>query len=603
MKRLSDYLMDFLYEHGVRHIFMLSGGGIMYLVDSLGRSGIGHVCCHHEQACAIAAQAYAMYKNSLSVCLVTTGPGGTNALTGAAAAFVDSTPVLFISGQVKRADFASSRGVRQYGAQENDIVSMARPATKYAVTVTEPEDIRYHLEKALFLALNGRRGPVWLDVPLDVQSAMIDETKLRGFEHGKEKLEHTAEAARSAKHSEMAAKAARRASDMLKQARRPLFLIGHGVLAAGAGERFLELQRKCALPVLCTWRALGVMDSGDPYFFGSPGLQAPRYSNLILQGADLLIIIGTRLDNMITAYSEQRFGMRARKIVVDIDERELKKLRLTDAEYFCCDAGEFIGAMLREEMEPSDTGSWLGFCRSLKERFPLLAERQAKPLCGVNLYRAAERISDYCSADDALVFSSTSRCNTAGHIAFKRKAGQRAVSSMGLGSMGFALPSAVGAHFASGKKRVVVLEGDGSLQLNIQELQTIRHYGVNAKIFVFSNGGYAAIKAMQDRNFGSRHVGCTEDSGVSMPSLERIALAYGLPFYRIESDGAIDDTVRAVMDSEGPAVCEILGDIDFDEIPKCISFVGADGKISSAALENPYPFLSERELKDIYGGL
>lgn len=602
MKRLSDYLIDCLHERGVRHVFMLSGGGIMYLVDSVGKSGMEYVCCHHEQACAIAAQAYAMYKNTLSVCLVTTGPGGTNALTGAAAAFVDSTPVLFISGQVKRADFASLRGVRQYGAQENDIVSMARPVTKYAATVTEPEDIRYHLEKALFLALNGRRGPVWLDIPLDVQSAVIDETKLRGFDPEMETLDHTIEAARSIRQSKIAA-AARRAREMLSKAKRPLFLVGHGVIAAGAEEKFLELQSKCAVPVMSTWRALGVFDSEDKDFFGSPGLQAPRFSNIILQGADLLIILGTRLDNMITAYSERRFGIRAKKLVVDIDARELNKLALSGTEHLNCDVGAFIDEMLREDIEPANIEDWLEFCREIKERFPLLNEKQAKPLGGANLYKAVERISEHCKADDALVFSSTSRCNTAGHIAFKRKAGQKAVSSMGLGSMGFALPSAVGAHFASKGSRVIVLEGDGSLQLNIQELQTIRHYAINAKIFVFSNGGYAAIKTMQDRNFGARHVGCTEFSGISMPSLEKIALAYGFPYYHIETDEEISETIKAVMESGGAAICEIRGDIDFDEIPKCISSVGADGKITSAALENPYPFLTERELDDIYSEL
>ncbi len=593
MTRVSDYVMDFLKEQGVDKIFLLSGGGIMHLVDSLGRSGMGYVCCHHEQACAIAAQAYAMYKNTLGVCLVTTGPGGTNALTGAAAAYMDSTPVLFVSGQVKRADFASLRGVRQYGAQENDIVSMAKPVTKYAVTVTEAREIKYHLQKAVYSALEGRQGPVWLDIPLDVQSEKVDVKSLCEYSPKDEIVRCEAETGRGCE-------LARR---MLTESRRPVIIAGHGVIASRASEMLRRLQKKLGLPLMSTWRALEIMDGDDPLFFGSPGLQAPRYSNIIVQGADLLIIIGSRLDNMITAYNGRNFGIRAKKLVVDIDENELKKLDLTCAEKIRCDAGDFIEAMLNADIPPRDYSEWLNFCSGMKARFSLSSERQAEKLSGADLYKAAEALSRFCAADDALVFSSTSRCNTAGHIAFKRKEGQRAVSSMGLGSMGFALPSAVGAYFASGGKRTVVLEGDGSFQLNIQELQTIRHYGIEAKIFVFSNGGYAAIKTMQDRSFNGLYVGCTGESGVSMPSLERIAEAYGMAFLRADNDESLEAVIGEAMRMQGAVICEIAGDIDFDEIPKCISSVDSEGKITSAALENPYPFLTARELEEIYSVL
>jgi len=604
MIRLSDYIVRYLRDEGVNNVFMLAGGGAMYIVDSVGRNGMEYVCCHHEQACSIAAQAYAMYKNSLGVCVVTTGPGGTNALTGTAAAYVDSTPVLYISGQVKTPDFASLRGVRQYGAQENDIIPMVKPITKYAVTILEPDEVKYHLQKAVYLATHGRQGPVWLDVPLDIQAAMIDETALRGFDPESEEPgepDYTI-LPECAERKEKVAGTARLAREMLKAAKRPLFLCGHGVAASGARERFRALQAKLGVPMMSTWRALEIMDTDNPFFFGSPGLQAPRYSNLILQGADLLIILGTRLDNMITAFNEPHFGFRAKKIVVDIDERELNKLKLTEATFLSCDVSEFIDAMLTacEGMPAPDIGRWLDFCRSLKARFPLLAEKQAKELGGADLYRAAHTISKYCGPDDALVFSSTSRCNTAGHIAFKRRAGQRSVSSMGQGSMGFALPSGVGAYFASGKKRTVILEGDGSLQLNIQELQTVKHYGINAKMFIYGNRGYAAIKTMQDRNFDGLHVGSTEESGLSMPDLGRIAAAYGIPYYRIDDDNMLESTVKAVMAEKGAVICEICGALDFDEIPKCISSVDECGKRVSAALENPFPFLPEEELTVIY---
>jgi len=321
-----------------------------------------------------------------------------------------------------------------------------------------------------------------------------------------------------------------------------------------------------------------------------------------LQGAELLIILGTRLDNMITAFNEQHFGFRAKKIVVDIDESELKKLALTDAEFLTCDARDFIDAMLSEIESTAvpNINHWLDFCRRTKARFPLLSEKQALQLDGADIYRATYTISENCGPDDALVFSSTSRCNTAGHIAFKRKARQKSVSSMGMGSMGFALPSAVGAYFASGKKRTVVLEGDGSLQLNIQELQTVKHYNIDVKIFIFSNSGYAAIKTMQDRNFNGFYVGSNNESGVSMPELRKIASAYGIPYFQVTDNDQLDSSIRAVMDCDGAVICEIIGSIDFDEIPKCISSVDETGKRTSAALENPFPFLSADELDSIY---
>jgi acetolactate synthase-1/2/3 large subunit len=588
-------LIEELARQGVAHVFTLSGGGIMYLLDALGRSGAEYVCCHHEQAAAIAAQSYAMYRNGLGACLVTTGPGGVNALTACAAAYMDSTPVLFLSGQVKTADFASRRRVRQFGAQENDIVSMARPVTKYAVLVEKPEDALYELQKAVFLARHGRRGPVWVDVPLDVQSAVEEEKALRRFDPSREE---------SAAFSGLA-QGLDLALRLLAESRRPLILIGHGLVASGALEEFLKLSARLGVPIVATWRALGVMNHEDRLFFGSPGLQAPRYSNLITQGADFLLALGTRLDNMITAFSEPRFAFRARKLIVDVEANEIAKLDMPGVVPVVCDAGLFVTRLLAA-LPPRPVGgisAWLGFCADMRDRFPLLKEAQDKPLTKVNLYRAAEVISNLCRPDDVIVVSSTSRCNTAGHIAFKYRAGQRPISSMAFGSMGFALPSVTGAWFASGRRRVIMLEGDGSLQLNIQELETIRSRGMNAKLFIFSNGGYAAIAAMQDRNFAGFRVGSDEASGVSLPRLERIAEAYGIAFTRISTDGEIEEGVRETLALDGPVICEMLGDMHFDEIPKCVSSVNAEGRRVSAALENPYPFLPEAELAAMYGRL
>ncbi len=589
----------------------------MYLMDALGHSDIEYVCCHHEQAAGIAAVGYAIENNDLGVCLVTTGPGGTNALTAAGAAYVDSTPVLFISGQVKTSDFASLRGVRQFGAQENDIVSMAKPVTKYAVTVTDKNSIRFHLEKAIYMALHGRRGPVWIDIPLDIQNSEVDPEALLGYSYDcdNDNMSDDIQIHKEPNTADIDEKIDGLIND-LARSRRPLFLVGHGLKASGAENNFRELVKKLSIPVQTTWRELALFDDDDPLFYGSPGLQARRYSNLIIQGADLLIVLGSRMDNMITAFNEEHFACRARKYVVDIDSHEIDKLSMPDMIGINCDITYFLERLNDRLNQDSDISAisdvtasscrkeWTDECDSLRKKYPLLSEKQIANLPGVDLYKLTDIVSGYCTVDDIISISSTSRCNTAGHIAFRHKAGQRLISSMGFGSMGFALPHAIGAWFASDipadSRRVIMFEGDGSLQLNIQELQTIVHHGINAKMFIFSNTGYAAIATMQDRNFDGFHVGSDPDSGVTIPNLGRIADAYGIPYYLIEDNELIEDVVREVMGMQGPVLCEFRGSILFDEIPKCISSVDETGKRVSAALENPFPFLSEEEMDSIY---
>ena len=598
--RLSDYVMQFLEEQKVKHIFMLSGGGIMYLVDSLGRSKIDYVCCHHEQAAGIAAQTYAMEKNNLGVCLVTTGPGGTNALTAAGAAYVDSTPVLFITGQVKTADFASLRNVRQFGAQENDIVSMAKPVTKYAETVIKAEEIRYHLEKAVYIAMHGRRGPVWLDIPLDIQNAEINPDSLVGFDINE--VDDNDVVAERNPDERVIENVIDDVIISLQNSKRPLLLIGHGLISSDAQDVFREIQRKLKIPVVSTWRALEVMDYDDEFFFGSPGLQANRYSNLITQGADYLIVLGSRMDNMITAFNEEHFAFRAKKVIVDIDVNEIKKLAMKNVTPVVCDVSFFLNILKNkiEGITVPNYSEWLDFCLKLKYHYPLLNEKQEQKVAGIDLYQFTMKLSEYCDKTDVIVASSTSRCNTAGHMAFKHKKNQKTISSMGFGSMGFALPSVVGAWFASDKKRIIMLEGDGSLQLNIQELQTVAHHDINVKMFIFDNTGYAAIATMQNRNFEGFHVGSDAESGVTFPNLRKIADAYAIPYFFVNRSEESEKIIKQAMETEGPVICEFQGSILYDEIPKCISMLDKDGNRVSATLENPFPFLEQSEMDEIY---
>lgn len=586
--KLSDFVFKYLEDYGLKTVFMLSGGGIMHLVDSLGKSAVDYVCCHHEQAAAIAAQAYAMYQNKLGCCLVTTGPGGTNALTGTVAAYMDSTPVLFLSGQVKRSDFASLRGVRQFGAQENNIVDMVKPVTKYATLLENPDDILYELDKCIYYATQGRQGPVWLDIPLDVQAANVDEKNLQRFIRPNQVLypkinisiDYTV--------------------DCLNKAKRPIILLGHGVISSNSQEMIRRFIKKIKIPVMSTWRALEIFNSEDDIFFGSPGLQAPRYSNIIIQNSDLLIVLGSRLDNMITAFNEEHFAHQAKKIIVDIDENEIRKLHMSNIYPVVGDINEYLRSLEKKSSAITTNYSrWIENCKLLKSKFSILKERQDKP-SGVNLYAVTSEISKCARSDDAIVISSTSRCNTAGHIAFCRKQGQKSVSSMGLGSMGFALPSAVGVGVVNNVKRVIVIEGDGSFQLNLQELETIVSNRIEAKLFIFSNHGYAAIQTMQDRNFQSFYVGCNESSGLFFPNTEKIAYAYDIPYLCINSNEEIVNKVNEAMNMNGSVICEIFGSPEFDEIPKCISHVNEKtGKRVSAFLENPYPFISDEKLNAI----
>lgn len=587
--KLSDFVFQFLEKQGVCHVFTLTGGGIMHLVNSMGHSNMKYSCCHHEQAAAIAAQAYSMYNDQLSLCLVTTGPGGTNAITGAAAAYVDSTPVIYMTGQVKRSDFASIRGVRQFGAQENDIISMVKPITKYAVLLNEPNDIQYELEKCVYMANHARKGPVWIDIPLDVQAAEIAPDKLRHF--CPPKLMHSIENPLD--------DAIKYTCRLLEGAKRPVILVGYGMVSSKAESLVRFFSRKSGIPLMATWRALDIMSTDDENFFGSPGLQAPRYSNLILQHSDVLIVLGSRLDNMITAFNEKHFAFRAKKVIVDIDEKEIEKLAMTNVYPVVSDVRVFMETLNKTIEISPDYSDWLKKCQNLKEKFSIFIEKQDKDEF-VNLYKVTKCISDLSNVDDTIVISSTSRCNTAGHIAFCHKEGQKTISSMGMGSMGFAIPSAVGAYYANGNKRVVVIEGDGSLQLNIQELQTVVGNNIDAKMFIFDNRGYAAITTMQDRNFDSFYVGSNEQSGLTMPDLGKIAYAYDIPYYEIAKDEDVKFIVEKVMNTVGPVICKICGSLWFDEIPKCISSIDENtGKRVSALLENPYPFLSGSDMESI----
>ena len=589
--KLSDYVAHFLVSIGVRDLFLISGGGMMHLLDSVGKEqGLRLICNLNEQASSICADSYGQFTNDLGVCMLTTGPGGTNAVTGIAASFLDSTPVLAISGQCKTADFASLRDVRQFGAQEVDIVSIVRPITKYAVTVTDPTRIRYHLEKAVYLARHGRKGPVWIDIPLDVQAAQVEPEALTGF---------CPEAEGYGGEEPDLSRPLAHIFDLLRQAHRPIFLIGGGLVASGAQQEFRKLARHLGVPVLSTWRAKDVFSEDDPLYFGAPGIPALRYANYILQNCDLLIIIGTRLNPALTAYDEPHFAFQAKKVIVDVDEKEIAKLKMAWEEALVCDAKVFVATMLEEAHRQAIPSYpvWQMFCSSLKARYPLDREVQPYDIGGlVDGYLLADRISDKMEATDVFAGSSSGRTCGISHMAISLRPGQRFISSMGLGSMGFTVPSAIACCLASGGRRTIALEGDGSLQHNIQELQLIRTYHLPVKLFILSNGGYASIYMMQKNNFDGRYAACVPETDLKFPALRDVAATYHLAYHRIASNDQIDRVLDRVLADDEPVLCEVCSSIYFDEIPKSMTVAHPDGTFSSSKLENLYPFLSEEEV-------
>lgn len=584
---VSEYIMDFLVENGIDTMFLISGGGMMHLLDAAKRQqGLELYFNLNEQASAICAESYAQFTRNFGVCMVTTGPGATNAVTGCAGAWVDSTPVMYISGQVKTEQMGQDRGLRIYGAQEIAIVPCVQPITKYAVTVRKADEIRYHLEKALYLATHGRKGPVWIDVPLDIQGTSINPEALEGYEP--EEVEEYC-----CSDDEIDG-----VIGLLNESDRPVILVGHGVVASKSQEAISELSNRIGVPTLATWRAKGIWGDEERLFMGSPGIPTTRYSNYVLQNADLVLIIGTRLNPAITAFNERHFAPHAKKIMVDIDSKEIEKLDIDFSMKIVSDAGIFINSLLEkvDKIIDKDRTCWINYCIDIKNKYPLSKEVQPYPNGNcVDGYLFAEKLSDRSTSDDVFVGSSSGRTCGISHMAYKLKKGQKFVTSMGLGSMGWCIPSAISCCIASKGKRTLVLEGDGSLQHNIQELQLIKTYGLPVKIFIYSNSGYASIFTMQRNNFNGRYAGCNEESGLQFPKLCDVANTYGLDYYYIRDNNQIDCILDEIMNNSNPCLCEINGNIEFDEIPKSMTIVNEDGTFSSSLLENLYPFVSEEE--------
>ena len=590
--KLSDYVVDFLIQRGLKHLFLLPGGGCMHLTDSVGkRPELDYVCCLHEQACAYAAEAYGEYTNAFGCALVTAGPGGTNAVTGAACAWIESSPCLFISGQAKRADLIHSQPqpVRSMGQQEVDIVAMVRPITKYAVIVLEPAEIRFHLEKALWLATHGRKGPVWIDIPLDVQAAQVDPATLTGFTPAVEDTRSfTGEIDRT-----LAA---------LACAHRPVIYAGNGVRTAGMLDTFHTLVERLRLPVLLTWKAADFLPEEHPGYVGRPGGIGQRAANFAQQKSDWILVLGARLDLPSVAFNHANFAPRAFKIFVDVDPAELAKFKAKIDVPVCADLARFLPELLAavEALPPADFSAWREQCRAWVRRFPVvLPEYQRQPAGAVSTYVLIDVLSDLLGPDDVIVPGSSGPCSDIFFQAFRIKAGQRVLNAPGLGAMGTGLPGTIGAALAAGGRRVVNVNGEGGFQLNIQELETVQRLRLPVKYLVLDNGGYRSVVSMQRGHFQGRLVGAEPGSRLTMPDTGRVAEAYGIPALYVDSHERLRDVLAEALARPGPVVCVIKTSVDEMTAPRAISEVRPDGTIVSKPMEDMWPFLDRTEYNAI----
>ncbi len=594
MIKVSDYIIQYLEQLGVNHMFMLPGGGAMHLNDSLGKSQkIQYVVCLHEQACAIAAEAYARVTNKPGLLMVTTGPGGTNAITGVAAAYIESTPMVVVSGQVKLADQIRGQGIRQQGMQELDIISIVKPVTKYAAMVTEPETIKYHLDKSLYQATSGRKGPVWLDIPLDIQASMVDETGLAGWEPEKE-----GDLQREERQKELERQALQ-VIDCLNASERPVLLAGNGIRLSGGAEAFEELVGCLQIPVLTTWNGIDLIGDSHPLFFGRPGGMGQRYANFVQQNSDFFLSIGARMNLLQTGYNFDGFAREAVKVMVDIDGNELKKVNVRPQIPICADAKEFIGLLLkhRDKIQRKSRTEWIAYGNRMKEKYPIVQKAHWEQEGYANTYALLDAITEQMGEDDIYVSGSSGTCIDISMQAFRVKKGQRVFATKGLASMGFGVPATVGACLAGNGRRTVCVNGDGGFQMNIQELETIRRLNLPIKIFVLNNQGYAQIHATQKNIFQGHYVACDEGSNLTLSPISGVAAAYGLKTAQIRDNRGLREKVKEVLAYDGPVVCEVFVPIELSAFPKQVSYKRADGQMESLPLEYMNPMLPEEELQ------
>lgn len=595
--RVADWIWKTLADWGTEHVFLVTGGGAMHLNDALGReTRIKYVCNLHEQACAMAAEGYARISGKPGVVNVTTGPGGTNALTGVMGAWLDSVPMIVISGQIKRSTMITSCPdikLRQLGDQEYNIVDAARPMTKLAKTVMSVEEVPSVLAQAWTHCQTGRPGPVWIDVPLDIQAAPCDlpDMPMPVLEDGLKPTSEQIDIVVSA----------------LKSASRPAMIVGSGVHNAKAENLLLEVAESLNIPVLTSISGIDLIPSDHPLFFGRPGILGERAANFIMQNSDLFIVLGTRMGIRICGYAYDTVARAARKVMVDIDDAELNKPTFRPDVKIHADAKQFLQAIKDRMVECSSSNvnlepetlnyhAWHDYCRRVKSRYPVVLPEHYDRTDYVSSYVLPGKVMEH-AADPVTLVTSNGVAYTSTFQSVPVRKGMRMFSNEACASMGYGLPAAIGAAFACGGE-IICMEGDGSIQMNLQELQTLVTYRLPIKVFVYNNAGYLSIKTTQKAFFGGQFMGSEAGSGVVLPSLEKLAAAYGIPYFRLVNNQELDSKLPKILSTEGPVLVEVMLD-PFEVLgPKAASKKLPDGTMVSAPLEDMAPFLSREELAE-----
>ena len=593
MIKVSDFIFQYLVEkYGIKHCFLVSGGGAMHLNDSIGHTkGLKYICNHHEQASAIAGEGYYRACGKLAVTCVTTGPGGTNAITGVLGQYLDSIPGLYISGQIKTSTYKHTYpylNLRQLGDQEADIVSMVTPITKYAKTIYNPLDVKFELDKAIAIALDGRPGPVWLDVPLDVQGAMVDETKFKEFDPATEMIDPV-------KHA-LVDEQIKQLIDKIKSAKSPVIYVGNGVRLAKREKEFITMAEKLNIPVVTAISGSDIIWHDHQLCFGKPGICGDRIGNIMVQNSDLLIVMGTRLSIRQVSYAYDLLAPKAFKVMVDIDLAEMQKPTLNIDMPIHVNLSEFISKMLvalEGENELSKFDKWIDWGRNIESKIPTLFDDNPDCEGYANSYKFADELFKQLHGGDVVV-TGNGTAYTCTYQAMQVNKGVRVFANQGCAAMGYGLPAAIGSCVSNENGKTICVTGDGSIQMNLQELQTVVTYKLPLKLFVLENESYLAIKTTQKAFFNGHFTGSNPASGVVCPDLKRIAEAYGIPFVRVSSNEALQSTISKVLNADGAMICEVRMHPEQTLFPKSASFMDKEtGKMTSAPLEKMAPFMPD----------
>lgn len=583
--KLSDYIFEYLAAKNITTAFSVSGGAAAHLLDSARKYNIKYVANYHEQASAMAAEGYGRINPNPSLVLVTNGPGSSNTITGVVGAYQDSIPMFVISGQVPTGQTLSTQpNLRQLGVQELDIIKIVDSITKYSHQVVKADQIKYHLDKAYFECTSGRKGPVWLDIPLDIQSTVIETEDLIGYTPPPPDYSHY-------KVTEII--------NLISQAKRPLIVTGNGIHSSNTESVFKELINKLQIPAISTWTSKDLFDWNDPLFVGNFGLLGERAGNFAVQKADLLLILGSRLSIPNTGYRTELFSPNSTKIMVDIDEYELNKSTLKINYKIKDDLTNFIPNLLRSIPSNFPTWeNWIQETNTWKNKYPVFLPEYKDNKDKINSFYFTEILSSQLK-DNHVVVTDMGTSYTCTHQSLKTNGKNRLYTSSGCCSMGFGLPGAIGTYYGNPNNEVLLVTGDGGLQMNIQELQTVVHNNIPLKIFVLNNNGYLAISLMQDNLFDSNYIGSTPESGVSSPNFTQIAETYGIPSVKFSNNLELEQGIEEVMNHKGPVLCEILMPSNQLLVPRVQSKKDSEGKITSTSIENMFPFLPDEEMDAI----